>query len=67
MIEHGVEGAMFQIITALFGVLVVGGAAVLAYAIYLTSGFGEAERRNIIIPHKQECRSIPGTSWRAFL
>jgi hypothetical protein len=46
MIEHGVEGAMFQIITALFGVLVVGGAAVLAYAIYLTSGFGEAERRN---------------------
>jgi hypothetical protein len=37
---------MFEIITALFGVIVVGGAAVLAYAIYLTSGFSEAERRN---------------------
>jgi hypothetical protein len=37
---------MIQFITALFGVVVVGGAAVLAYAIYLTSGFSEAERRN---------------------
>ena len=37
---------MVEIITALFGVMVVGGAAVLAYAIYLTSGIKEAERRN---------------------
>jgi hypothetical protein len=37
---------MFEIISAIFGVLVVGGAAALAYAIYLTSGFGESQRRN---------------------
>ena len=30
---------MIQIISAIFGVIIVGGAAALAYAIYLTSGF----------------------------
>ena len=37
---------MVEFVAVLFGVVVVGGAAVLAYAIYLTSGFSEAERRN---------------------
>jgi hypothetical protein len=37
---------MVEIISAIFGVVVVGGAAALAYAIYLTSGFGESRRRN---------------------
>jgi len=37
---------MIELVVVLFGVVVVGGAAVLAYAIYLTSGFSEAERRN---------------------
>jgi hypothetical protein len=42
---------MVQIVTALFGVVVVGGAAVLTYAIYLTSGFNETERRD---PSRQQ-------------
>ena len=37
---------MIEIITAILGVVVVGGAAIFAYAMYLTSGFHESERRN---------------------
>jgi hypothetical protein len=37
---------MVEFVAVLFGVVVVGGAAVLAYAIYLTSGFSETQRRN---------------------
>jgi hypothetical protein len=36
---------MASIIIAVFAVVVVGGAAALAYAIYLSSGFVEPERR----------------------
>jgi hypothetical protein len=37
---------MFEILSAIFGVVVVGGAAAFAYAIYLTSGFLTSERRH---------------------
>jgi len=37
---------MVEFVAVLFGVVVVGGAAVLSYAIYLSCGFGEAQRRN---------------------
>jgi hypothetical protein len=37
---------MIQIVTTVFGVIIVGGAAALAYAIYLTSGYPRSERRN---------------------
>jgi hypothetical protein len=37
---------MIEIITAILGVVVVGGASVFAYVMYLTSGFHESERRN---------------------
>jgi hypothetical protein len=37
---------MFEIVSAIFGVVIVGGAAALGYAIYLTSGYPTSERRN---------------------
>jgi hypothetical protein len=37
---------MIQILSAIFGVVIVGGAAAFVYAIYLTSGFQSAERRD---------------------
>jgi hypothetical protein len=37
---------MIEIISTIFGVIIVGGAAALAYAIYLTSGFQGSERRS---------------------
>jgi hypothetical protein len=37
---------MIQIMTAIFGIVIVGGAAALAYAIYLTSGYPTSERRD---------------------
>jgi hypothetical protein len=40
------EYEMFEILSAVFGVVIVGGAAALAYAIYLTSGFPNSERRH---------------------
>lgn len=37
---------MIEIITAILGAVVVGGAAIFAYALYLTSGFDESKRGN---------------------
>jgi hypothetical protein len=37
---------MIHVLAAVFGVVIVGGAAAFAYAIYLTSGFRPSERRS---------------------
>jgi len=44
--DYSGSSVMFEIFSAIFGVVIVGGAAALAYAIYLTSGFPTSERRH---------------------